>query len=607
MSAPVLSPDGRSVAYADAEGLVTVVDAATGSVRPVHRLTPGAVRSLAWAPDGTRLLLVMDASGRERFTLHALPLDGEPGPPYPLSPEGTVQVRGVWTAPERPQGVVTAVRRRGERGPHPWYVPLGEAPPTRHPGSPPRAAHRIAVCPDGARDWAFDAELACRACLVGALDGSLGLLATDDGHAWRTLLTFPLDDAPDTRLLGVHPTSGELLLLTAYRAEAVRVAAVRPDDGGLRTLLAAPPYDIATAWLGRDGSVRAVLQHTARRHYTCPDPAYDRDLHRAAALDTGDLELLGHDGSERHWLLAHHHLDRPPSHHVYDRHRATSTPLPVRQGADEEELTPSAAGATRSEHLTLTMSDDLPLTAYLTSPARSGDAPWPPPLLLRVHGGPWSRDHWRHDPEALRLARSGIAVLRLNYRGSSGYGRDFRDLGDGEWGGRMQQDLYEAVDALVQRGLADPARLAAYGGSYGGYAALLALTDPRFRCAVAVNPIVDLASDTWADTPYWRRMRPLWDKQIGWSRLEHAELRRRSPLHRVETMTGPALVVRGANDPRVDARGIEDFVRLRRAAGGEVEKVVLPDDGHAVRSADGRRALHRALSAFLTRHLLPGP
>ncbi|MEU6224820.1 alpha/beta fold hydrolase [Streptomyces sp. NPDC047042] len=602
MSAPVLSPDGTSVAYADADGLVTVTHTATRTVRPVLGVPPGAVHSLAWSPNGTHLLLITETSGREHFTLHGLRLSGTPLPPRPLSPDGTVQVRGLWTAPARPHGVVTAVRRRGERGLHPWYVPLGGPDEAEDPHG---AGRRVAVCPDGTRDWAFDSELACRACLVGHPDGTLSLLATDDGHDWRPLTTFPLEDAPDTRLLGVHPSSGEVLLLTAYRADAVRVAAVHPGDGRLRTLLAAPPYDVATAWLAPDGTAQATLHHAARRHYTCADPAYRRDLDTAAALDTGDLELLGRDLADRHWLLAFHHPDRPPRHHVYDRRRATATPLTRHTPLDptSARTTSARTGGIRSEHLPLTASDGLPLTAYLTFPVQPPDALTPPPLLLRIHGGPWSHDVWRHDPEARRFAAEGIAVLRLNYRGSSGYGRHFRDLGDAEWGGRMQQDLYDAVDDMVARGLGDPDRIAAYGGSYGGYAALLALTDPRFRCAVAVNPLVDLASDTWADSPYWRRMRPLWDKQIGWSRLSRDELRRRSPLHRVDTMTGPALVVRGANDPRIDAAGIEDFVRLRRAVGGEVDELVLPNDGHAVRSGPGKRAFQQALSSFLTQHL----
>ncbi|MFG2784466.1 alpha/beta hydrolase family protein [Streptomyces prunicolor] len=583
---PTLSPDGRSVAYVDAVGTVTVTTPATGDIRALLPLPPGSLHALQWAPDNAHLLLITETTGRERFTPHTLRLTD--GTALPLAPENTLQVRGIWTSPTHPHAMATAVRRRGDHALHPWYLPLDPA----HASAP---AHQLAHCPPGTRDWAIDAQLACRACLVGLPDGTLRLLTTTDGHNWQPLLDLPLDDAPDTRLLGIHPATGEVLLLTAYQADAVRTAAVHPGTGGHpRTLLAAPPpYDITTAWLTPDGTPRAALHHATRRHHTCADPAYARDLARAATRIPGDLELLGHDTADTRWLLAAHDPARPPHHHVYDREEGTAVAL------HPEPEHPDGEGPFTTD-LTLTASDGHPLTAYLTLPPA---AVAPPPLILRIHGGPWARDRWRHDPEATRLATAGMAVLRVNYRGSSGYGRAFRDLGDGEWGARMQQDLYDAVDAVVERGLCDPERIAAYGGSYGGYASLLALTDPRFRCAVAVNPLVDLASSDWADGPYWRRMRALWDKQIGWSRLPEGELRQRSPLHRVTDMHGPALVVRGAHDPRVDAAGIDAFVRARRAAGGEVEELVLPDDGHAVRSSAGQEALRRALSAFLTREL----
>ncbi|MGX9891041.1 prolyl oligopeptidase family serine peptidase [Streptomyces sp. NPDC002276] len=557
MISPVLSPDGRHVAYLDADG---------------------SVHALQWAPDGRHLLLITERTGRERFIPYALRLSD--GALLPLAPEGTLQVRGLWTSPARPHAMVTAVRRRGDRALHPWYLPLD-------PSTGP--AHPLAHCPDGTRDWAFDDQLACRACLVGRPDGTLRLLTTTDGHDWQPVVDLPVDDAADTRLLGMHPASGEILLLTAYRADAVRLAALHPRTGHPRTLLAAPPYDLTTAWLAPDGTPRAALHHAARRRYTCADPAYARDL--TATGIPGDLELLGHDSADTRWLLAAHDPARPVRHYVYDRAARTAVALQPDSGSD----------GPRTIDLTLTASDGQPLTAYLTLPPDAVA----PPLVLRVHGGPWARDRWRHDPEAAWLAAAGMAVLRVNYRGSSGYGRAFRDLGDGEWGGRMQQDLHDAVDAVAERGWCDPNRVAAYGGSYGGYASLLALTDSRFRCAVAVNPLVDLVSSEWADGPYWRRMRALWDKQIGWSRLGDGELRRRSPLHRVADMRGPALVVRGAHDPRIDAAGIEEFVRARRAAGGEVEEVVLADDGHAVRSAAGQEVLREALLAFLTRHLGP--
>ena len=597
MITPALSPDGTSVAHVTADGTVTVTDPATGTgtdpgtatrtAHTLHTLPPGSIHALQWAPDNAHLLLLTENTGGERFTPHALRVADRAL--IPLAPANTLQARGIWTSPTHPHAMVTAIRRRADHALHPWYLPLDHTTPAR----------QLAHCAPGTRDWAFDPQLTCRASLVGLPDGTLRLLTTTNGHAWHPLLDLPLDDTPDTRLLGIHPTTDEILLLTAYEADAVRLAAVHPETAHLRTLLTAPaPYDITTTHLTPDGTPRAALHHAARRHHTCPDPAYARDLARAATRIPGDLELQGHDTADTRWLLTAHDPARPPRHYVYDRQDGTAVAL------HPEPQHPTTEGPFTTD-LTLTTSDGHPLTAYLTQPPNTVN---PPPLVLRVHGGPWARDRWRHDPEATWLATAGMAVLRVNYRGSSGYGRAFRDLGDGEWGARMQQDLYDAVDAVVGRGLCDPDRIAVYGGSYGGYASLLALTDPRFRCAVAVNPLVDLASSDWADGPYWRRMRALWDKQIGWSRLSEGELRYRSPLHRVTDMRGPALVVRGAHDPRVDAAGIEAFVTARRAAGGDVEELILPNDGHAVRSSAGQDALRQALSAFLTRHLdLPTP
>ncbi|MET7390624.1 prolyl oligopeptidase family serine peptidase [Streptomyces sp. NPDC005529] len=580
-----LSWDGTRIAHVDTDGTLAVTEPATATTRQLHQFTAQTVHTMRWSPDDTHLLLITEDTGQERFTPHALRLSDTTL--RPLAPAGTVQARGLWTAPDHPHTLVTAIRRRGDRALHPWRIPLTHDQDFARP---------IAHSPDGTRDWAFDTTLTCRACLTTHPDGSLTLLTAPDGHRWNRLARFSLDDASDTQLLGIDHTTQEVLLLTAHEAEAVRVLAIHPHTGHRRTSLAAPPYDMTTACLAPDGTPRAALHHGTRRHYTSTDLTYARDLTRAATLDPGDLELLTRDGTDDHWLLAFHHPAHAPRHYLFDRRTATGTPLRQRDTPQARHRAP-----VETTVLHLTASDGHPLTAYLTHPTHTHV----PPLVLRIHGGPWTRDHWRHDPEAHQLATDGFAVLRVNYRGSTGYGRTFRNLGDGEWGARMQQDLYDAIDAVTRQGAAAPGRVAAYGGSYGGYAALLALTDPRIHCAIAVNPLVDLTASDWANSPYWRRVQPLWDKQIGWSRLHRSELRHRSPLHRVTDMHGPTLIARGANDPRIDAKSIDTFIQARQATGGTVTELILPNDGHTIRSTHGRTSLGQAVSAFLTQHLAP--
>jgi dipeptidyl aminopeptidase/acylaminoacyl peptidase len=254
--------------------------------------------------------------------------------------------------------------------------------------------------------------------------------------------------------------------------------------------------------------------------------------------------------------------------------------------------------------VTVTARDGLPLHGYLTLPAADG-APFP--VVLKVHGGPWQRDRWRYDPEVQFLASRGYAVLQLNFRGSTGYGRNFWKASFREWGRRMQDDLSDGVKWLVGQGLAEPRRIAIYGVSYGGYAALagLALTPDLYACGVAVSAPTDLRRLVEKLPPRWQAFGPSLREMIGDPMQDRAALEAVSPAKRLESIKAPLLLAHGKLDPRVSHEDLLSLAEALRNRGNPVQCLLFEDEGHWINGGENRMRFARALEAFLSTHLRP--
>jgi dipeptidyl aminopeptidase/acylaminoacyl peptidase len=226
-------------------------------------------------------------------------------------------------------------------------------------------------------------------------------------------------------------------------------------------------------------------------------------------------------------------------------------------------------------------------------------------MVLNVHGGPWGRDAWGFDSEAQWLANRGYLCLQVNFRGSTGYGKAFVNAGDREWGGKMQDDLTDAVAFAVSQGWADPARVAIYGGSYGGYAALAgaAFTPELFCCAVDIVGPSNLKTLIETIPPYWAPMIALFHTRVGDPEHDTEFLWSRSPLSRAADIRTPLLIAQGANDPRVKQAESEQIVAALREAGIDHEYLLFPDEGHGFAKPGNRLRFYAAAELFLARHL----
>ena len=255
------------------------------------------------------------------------------------------------------------------------------------------------------------------------------------------------------------------------------------------------------------------------------------------------------------------------------------------------------------KHVSYTSRDGLTIHGYLTLPL--GKEPKNLPVVIHPHGGPWVRDGWGFDPQVQFLANRGLAVLQMNFRGSTGYGRAFWEAGFKEWGRSMQDDVTDGVLWLINQGIADPKRVGIYGASYGGYAVLagLAFTPDLYACGVDYVGVSNIFTLLETIPPYWELGRQMLYEQIGDPEKDKELLKAASPVFHADRITAPLFVAQGANDPRVKKAESDQIVEALRSRGIEVEYMVKENEGHGFRNEENRFDFYRAMERFLATHL----
>ena len=258
------------------------------------------------------------------------------------------------------------------------------------------------------------------------------------------------------------------------------------------------------------------------------------------------------------------------------------------------------------EPVTIRARDGLQLVSYLSLP-RDRTRETPGPMVLVVHGGPWGRDTWGLSSTHQWLANRGYAALSVNFRGSTGFGKAFVNAANLEWAGKMHDDLIDAVDWAIAERIADPKRVAIFGGSYGGYSALVGLTftPEKFACAIDYVGISNIVTLLETIPPYWKPWQTIWKVRTGDYTTEEGRrfLAERSPLTHVGRIVRPLLIAHGANDPRVKVAESEQIVAAMRERGIPVTYLYYSDEGHGFRREENRRSFNAVAEAFLARHL----
>src|SRR5215468_5089105 len=577
---PRISPNGTSLAWiAPHDEVLNVWIAPVGpdgvdwdAAQVVTNDTDRGIRVFRWAHDGRHLLYLQDTGGDENWRLYDVDLTTMQH--RDLTPFEGVQAQILATEKKLPNDVLVGLNRDNPALHDVYRLDLVTGDLVKEVENP------------GFAGWVADTKLVTRVGVGLEPDGSVVVRVRDgaDGD-WRLLLTLPAEDALTSGPIAISPDGTSMLAMSSLGADTGRLVRVDLGSGAEAVIAEDPDADVSGVRVHPDTREPQVVTWVKERtEYRVLDPALDADV-------------VAQDHSDMVWLVAFTNDTGPIPYFFYDRERREGRFLFDHQPElSKYELAPM-------EPFSFQARDGLTIHGYVTFPPGAGRTGLP--MVLNVHGGPWARDAWGFDPEAQWLANRGYLCVQVNFRGSTGYGKAFVNAGDREWGNAMQNDLTDAVEYAIGQGWADRERVAIYGGSYGGYAALagVTFTPDLYRCAVDIVGPSNLKTLIETIPPYWQPQIALFHQRVGNPETDAEFLWSRSPLSRAASIKTPLLIAQGANDPRVKQAESEQIVAALREAGIDYEYMLFPDEGHGFAKPENRLKFYAAAERFLARHL----
>lgn len=588
---PLISPDGKQLAYLapDAQDVLNIwIQPLIGADKTPHQVTSDkkrGIRQFLWQYDNHHLLYVQDMDGDENW--HVYQADPTTHVTRDLTPFQGIRADLVAYQPSHPDTLLVQMNLLDRSRFDIYRLDLRSGALVLDTTNPDQALSMIA-----------DNDLVIRAAQSYTEDGGTLIRVRDDAQSpWRELLRWGQEET-----LGgfthFSPDNKFLYVITSLGGDTSRLLKVDLATGDYSEVASDPTYDIGTVLLHpEDNALQAVGVQRERFHWIPLDPALESDFAYLEKLGSGSFQIPSRSHDDKQWVIAMQSDTRPPEYYIYDR-EAKKAEFLFNSRPSLEKYSLSAMKPIQFE-----ASDGMQLHGYLTLP--TGYHPRGLPTVIFVHGGPWSRDDWGFVPTVQWLANRGYAVVQVNFRGSTGYGKALLNAGNHEWGRKMAQDLIDAKNWVIKEGYANPDRVAIFGGSYGGYATLAALTFTplEFCCGIDVVGPSNLTTLLQTVPPYWKPGKLQFDRRVGSLETDAAMLTERSPVHQAGRIVRPLLIGHGAHDPRVKQSESDQIVSAMRQNNQLVEYLLFPDEGHGFARPENRLRFHAAAEHFLVQQL----
>jgi dipeptidyl aminopeptidase/acylaminoacyl peptidase len=606
ISSPKFSPDGKRVAYLapSEKGIVNIWVDDEGLhhrqmvTNAVHRDIP----SFEWACDGKHFLFLSDENGDENFHLYAAAADS--GVVRDLTPSPGIKLDAISLSPKRPNEILAFLNLRDSRVFDAYRINLATATmglDTENPGD--------------VLSWTADQNLVIRAATVFRPDDATTRVRVRDraGAPWRDLLVVSFEDSPilgqvngGSIVSGFSQNGKGLYVALSSHSDTTRLVELDVATGReLKTIASdsradmwqVPAKHFKVLMHPETNEVEAAAFDYFKPEWHPADDATAADLRFLANQHRGVVDVESQDLSDRKWIVSFTADDSPKSYFLYERKSNALTPL----GESQPDLKKYELAT--MQPLIIPARDGLQLVSYLTPPPRKEAKNLP--LILLIHGGPWYRDEWQYHPMVQLLANRGYAVLQVNYRGSEGFGRKYLNAGNHQIGVGSDNDVADAVQWAVAKGIANPSRVGVMGYSFGGYAVLRALTNhpELYSCGVDVVGVSDLRTFLETLPDYWLPVKKRWVLRLGDAEHDESLNRSLSPLYRVSEIRAPLFIAHGLHDSRVSIQESEQMVTAMRKRSLPVTLVVYKDEGHFIRRPENNIDLFGRLEDFFHSYL----
>ncbi|MFZ8825744.1 MAG: S9 family peptidase [Candidatus Caldipriscus sp.] len=594
---PRLSPDGVHLAFlAPVDGVLNIwVGPADDpdAARPVTHDTRRGILEYFWAYTNKHILYIQDRDGDENWRIYSVDISN--GRVQELTPLTGVQARIYNISHKFPSEILIGLNSRDARL-HDVYrlnIETGEL-------------TLIVENTENFFDFLSDDTYNVRFAIRFTADGGMEMLKAFNGR-WELFTKISQEDSLTTAPVGFDKSGKILYMFDSRGRDTSALLAIDLESGSQQVLFETPKADVSDVLIHpTERTVQAVAFTYERKHWHVLDTTLADDFEYLQTVADGDIEIVSRTLDDRFWVVAYKVDNGPIRYYLYNRSQKQARFLFTNQKALE------GIPLAKTYPVFIPARDGLTLVSYVTLPVWSdpdgdGRPSQPLPMVLLVHGGPWERDRWGYEPVRQWLANRGYAVLNVNFRGSTGFGKKFINAGDREWGGKMHDDLVDAVQWAISEKIADPNRIAIMGGSYGGYATLVGLTftPELFACGVDICGPSNLVTLLNSFPPYWAPIIELFKKRVGDHTTEEGRqfLLSRSPLTYVDRIRKPLLIGQGANDPRVKQSESDQIVQTMQAKNIPVTYVLFPDEGHGFVRPENRLAFFAVAEVFLAQHL----
>jgi len=422
---------------------------------------------------------------------------------------------------------------------------------------------------------------------------------------WQPFMNVSLEDSTNTGILGFNKEGNIVYLSDSRNRDTASLNAIDLATGKLTTIAADNKSDVDIFTVHpTENTIQAVSTYYKKQEYTILDPAIQKDIEYLSALSDGEIQITSRSVDDKFWSIAIMSDNFPVKYYIYNRENNQATFL----FTNFKEL--ENYKLSKMHPIIIKSRDGLDLVSYITFPSNVNiDQNLKPdskllPMVLNVHGGPWARDSWGFDPEVQFLANRGYVVLNINYRGSAGFGKNFINASNMQWGKKMHDDLIDGVNWAIENKIADPEKIVIMGGSYGGYAALagITLTPDVFAGAVDIVGPSNLITLVQNFPPYWESFIKTMKKRLGpWDTEKgKRDLLSVSPISHVDKIVKPLLIGQGANDPRVTQLESDQIVQNMEKRNIPVIYALYSDEGHGFARPENRISFYALTEQFLS-------